>query len=477
MSEGAERELRQSSSWARVRSGLGWLIWVWVALTLVGVLVQMFTADVAMRAQAGEEAAQRTLALTSLAHQLFYSLCAVFLVVAALGITQAPPKTRAIPPALAAAAAFLLVFVLNIVVGLAERTPVEVRTTSAETVRTYWTILAVLRGCGVVALLLAVFRVCAALGEARTPAVTSIALGFAALDGGYPVYRFLARSSSSLSETSPWLHRGLVLGLQLVVAYFMIDSALRARRSLLARTERELEKKKKRKKKIETKAKEEPPPEPVDEPEEMEDEPASEPAVAKPQSRTEQIVGAAALALGTCLVPVWDARAAGTFGSTAILFVLGAGVAAYALTQMLARSPYAARGVYGLAACLALGYIGFTAWDTALARSRRVNEYAVCETMVGPQGEIVMPSGGPESPRFEGARLPNGQPCTSIIEDRGRYREEYPEGNFRDGMIQISRHFPDDRARFFTWPVMSLVLLVVSGVIVARAARLPRRNT
>jgi hypothetical protein len=169
-------------------------------------------------------------------------------------------------------------------------------------------------------------------------------------------------------------------------------------------------------------------------------------------------------------------EAGSVFPTVAVVFTLGGIAAAVLLARTLAVSPYAARGVFGVALLASLGYLSLTAWETALDRSRRIDTFAVCETMVGLDGEVVVLDAEALRYRFEGPHLPNGQPCTSIIEDRATHRAEYPGGSFRDGMIQISRHFPDDRKRFFSIPLITLVLLVISGVIVARAARLPGRS-
>ncbi len=464
MSRRGRRELVKTSSWRSVRRGLRLLVIVWVLLTLAGVLVQVLTADLSMRVRLGDRQAAANLALWSFGHQAAYTLFAIALVVVGVRITRAPPESKAIPPALTAAVAFGLVVILNVVVGISQHAPEGARATSDEALRSWLTLLTAARGIGVVGLLLAAQRLCAAVEKPRGFWLSRVAIGLAVLDGVVPIYRLLAHDSASVADTRPWLYRGFVLGLQLAVAFFVIDTAVQAYREAPDSEAEPVDEDDDEERdddddeeqdEEEPEAEVEPPVEEKEEEEEPEDPDEEEPT---PQSPRERLVGAVALVMGIGLLPLWDALRRGGFGDAlsgaagttfpveTVVYLAGSVLAALVVHRSMSRSPYGARVVFGISAAIALLYLGRTGWHTAVSRSHQVDGWAVCETMAGPDGEIVEPNPSFDPTAYDGPRLPSGQPCSALIEERADHRAEHPEGSFRDGLVQNLAVFPQGPA-------------------------------
>jgi hypothetical protein len=136
------------------------------------------------------------------------------------------------------------------------------------------------------------------------------------------------------------------------------------------------------------------------------------------------------------------------------------------LFHALASDAYRARLIVAGAAVIGIGYAAMTLSTTALQRSKLVDQFPVCESGEPPAEPLSRPLLSP----VEGPRLDSGAPCTQAAERRADHIEEYPQGSFQDGVIQIARRFSGDRPRAFGGTGFALLALLFSGIMVFRAA-------
>ena len=431
------RELARTASWISVRSGLGWLIGVWVVLTLGSAGVQLQSMQLAAGVAAKDPGALVVMTLVSVGFQGFYTVSSVALVAALLRLTRVPPSTRAVTPALVAAGAFVVVGLASValLLGAGGGGSESIST------RELWVLAASARAVGLVALVLALARMAAAL-DARAPqSEVGAAFAFVVIDTAFPLHRLLASSVAAQNETQ----RGILLVVQIALAALLIDLARRVRRAAAsARPDPAVEV-------------DEPPIEPESEPESAP--PAPRPAPAGAGSRN---LAASLVLVLVALFPCWDALSAATSvgalsdavrgapgteaPTTALLFVAGAVGAALIVRQLLASSPYGARGVFLLAALAALAYAVPRTYDVARYRSSLVDAWPVCETGLDHDGNLPIAADIYRGV-YDGPRLAAGEPCTRAAERRDQHEEMAPRGDFGDGIVQIGSRFPDDRRR------------------------------
>ncbi|GMV13584.1 MAG: hypothetical protein AMXMBFR56_18080 [Polyangiaceae bacterium] len=469
-----QRELERTASWRSVRSGLGWLIGLWLVLTLAGVGVQLQSMRLAPAVAAKDPGALVVMTMVSMGYQAFYFLVSLGLVVALLRVTRVPPATGAVTPALVATASFVLVGLLSfaLLFGLGGG--------SSEGIsgKQMWVLVAAARAAGLTALILALTRMSSFLGARVPQAVTGAAFAFVAVDTGVPLYRLLA----SAADAQPSGQRAFLLVIQIALAALVIDFSRRVRRAAASLASAELE------------APPEPEPEDEDDEEEAEDEPPpserkAAPQAAPPPSGVAQNLVALLVFSMLALFPLWDAvtqaqsvgaltdavrGAPGTeTPSTTLLFGAGAVFAALLVRKLVATSPYGARGVFALALLVAFAYAAPRAYDAALWRSHQVDSWPVCETGLDVEGNLPNVESIYRGP-YDGPRLPTGEPCTLAAERRDQHGINAPRGEFSDGIVQIGTRFPDDRRRVLWGALGWLLVSGLAATLIWRAAAAPR---
>jgi hypothetical protein len=466
----AQQELERSASWPAVASGLRWLAVVWGAFTLLSVVLQLLALQLGTMARAGDPGALGSYALISFLSQGAYSLLAALLVVAAAKLTRAPPKAAAVMPAVVAGVGFLLAALVNAVLWVAERVAPEARTMDVGQIEQLWITLAAARAVALTALILALLRLARATAVRLHPIVAGSAFALAWIDTGYPLWRVL---SGTRAAAQPASARGGLLLVQVLLAVLLVDLARRVRRGVRALPA----------------APPSPPPAKGSEREprgaRASSAPDEAPASLAPPSAAALWTMAVATGLAVALLPIWDAvlatsslaafkaeisGAPGTvFPSTALGFAAAGVVLGVMVGRVAPRAPFAARAVFLLAALLALGYAGVTGIDVALDRSRRIDEWPVCETNLDVRGDLLKPESVFRG-RYSGPRLSSGEPCTAAAERRDLHQQQSPGGTVQDGLIQIATRFPDDRARVLYGSLAVLLALGVGGWLVFRAA-------
>lgn len=472
-----QRELERTASWVSVRSGLAWLIGTWVVLTLGGVGVQLQAMRLAPALAVRDPGAMVVMAMVSMGYQAFYALVALAMVVALVRLTRVPPATRAVTPALVATASFALVCVL----GFALLFGVSGGSSEGISAKQLWVLVAAARAAGLTALFLALTRMARFLGAAAPGVEVGLAFAFVAIDTGVPLYRLL----TSAAGAQPASQRTLLLVVQIVLAALFVDLARRVRRAARASASEEGAA---------------PPPAAQAEEgaeereeEEAEDETAERvkappPEPAPPPARSRNLAALLVLVM-VALFPAWDALFAATSvgalsdavrgapgteaPTTALGFSAGALLAAVLVRQLMASSPYGARGVFLLALLGVAAYAVPRTYEIALWRSHQIDAWPICETGLDADGNLPSLESIYRGP-YDGPRLPSGEPCTQAAERRDQHGAFAPRGEFSDGIVQIGTRFPDDRKRVL-WA--ALVWVIASGwaaVLVWRAAEAGR---
>jgi uncharacterized membrane protein SirB2 len=103
----------------------------------------------------------------------------------------------------------------------------------------------------------------------------------------------------------------------------------------------------------------------------------------------------------------------------------------------------------------------------ALKRGNAVLFWEVCETWEPSETQLKLMEYGPRESPFEGPHLPTGAPCTSQEEGLSIHDDV----SVMDGLRQIAKRFPKDRARAFYVPPINLLLLLVSGILIVGCKR------
>lgn len=458
-----QRELERTASWVSVRSGLSWLIGIWIVLTLGGAAVQLQSLRLAPALSARDPGALVLMAMTSVGYQVFYSLVVLALVMALVRLTRVPPATGAVGPALIATTCFVVVSLgsFAILFGVSGGSSEGIST------RELWILVAAARAGGLVALVLALGRMARALDASVPQSVLGAAFAFVAVDAGIPLYRILA----SAVDAQPAGQRAVLLVIQLLLAAVVIDLARRVKRAARAAAESEL-----------IRPAGEPEPQgqadsglEADDRDEAGDEPDEAPlGEGRPATPGSDAARNAAFVLVLAMVavfPVWDTLAAGHEESPvrAILMSLGALVAALLVRQLMLSSPYGARGVFALAVLGALAYAAPRAWESATLRSHQIDAWPVCETGLDLEGNLPGIESTYRGP-YDGPRLPSGEPCVLAAERRDQHTATSPRGDFGDGIVQIGTRFPDDRRRVLFGSLAWILIAVVAGFLIWRAA-------
>jgi len=459
-----QRELERTASWVAVRRGLGWLIGMWVVLTLAGVGVQLQSMRLAPLLALKDPGALVLMAMVSVGYQGFYALASLALAAALLRLTRVPPATGAVTPALVATVCFVLVTLL----GFALLFGATGGSSEGISQKELWVLVAAARAGGLVALVLALTRMASALGARVPQAFAGACFAFVAIDVGFPLYRLLSGATDAQAPTQ----RTALLVVQILLAVLLIELARRVRRASaqLARDEVAA-----------------PPPDPAAK-EEAKDVPgpAARPAAEpRPVSEASRVLAPVLLFVLVAIFPAWDALGAassvgalsdavrGAVGTqpptTALLFAAGGVGAALLLRQLMGSSPYGARGVFALVVLVVAGYAVPRTYEVALWRSHQVDAWPVCETGVDVDGNLPTVESVYRG-AYDGSRLTSGEPCIQAAERRDEHAARAPRGDFSDGIVQIGTRFPDDRKRVLWGTLAWLVLAGLCAVLVWRAA-------
>lgn len=445
--------------WRSVRGGLTLLVVTWSLLTALAVLTRGWSIGAAASASGEEQqaAAAVTFALFGLVYQLAYVLLAALLSAAAVRVTRAPAESGAVTPALISAVGFAALALAVLTVLSASTTPAEERQLSEAAVSGFWIAAVVLRTLAVLACSVALQRLARHLQRAFSGAWLGALFGLLLIDAAASLHGLLA--PGSLAATASAARWGLI-GIQLAFAVLLVGSAWRVRRLVRPLAAEE---------------KDEPLPEQA-EPEASEPSaPTATRAPFEPDiSPGGRALAAFLLAVGVAALPLWDAvdpRIRFELDAPTPLMsgglALAGLLAGLVLHGVLASDAYRARLVFVGATLLGVGYAAMTLYTTALTRSRFVDRLPVCESGGRPEGEALS---RPMLSPIEGPRLESGVPCTRASERRVHHLEEHPKGELRDGLAQIVRRFAGDRPRALGGTAACLLALVLSGLLVFRAA-------
>jgi hypothetical protein len=170
------------------------------------------------------------------------------------------------------------------------------------------------------------------------------------------------------------------------------------------------------------------------------------------------------------VLPIWDAFSQPDLRVRSVAFCIAAVVFGFSLWRTSQSAPYGARAVFALMALISIAYAAVTASEIAVLRSHEIDSWPVCETGLDVRGNIV-PHWQVRETGYDGPRLESGIPCTRAAERRDEHAELEPGGNVQDGLVQIGIRFRTDRFRIFAGTFAIVVAMIVSGVLVARAAR------
>lgn len=192
------------------------------------------------------------------------------------------------------------------------------------------------------------------------------------------------------------------------------------------------------------------------------------------------------MCLAFALLPVWDgisqfrmlsALAGSGLGRnepvpvpvSMVAYPIAAIALGWTIVRKATSSPRWAQVLFYIGAALGIVYALTTAVETAVTRSHAIDSWLVCETQQYPGGGAGYVSRFQRKPAFDGPHLPNGDPCTMAAEDRYAHRKEYPDGNVADGLVQIWKRFPKDRARVIGGSVLVMVAAALGTVMMRKA--------
>lgn len=208
--------------------------------------------------------------------------------------------------------------------------------------------------------------------------------------------------------------------------------------------------------------------------------------------RTPLLAAVALLAAAFAVLPVWDglerysmlsamsgAFSSGSAGAPVMpigvfAYPAAAVLLAYAIVRRLPRSPGVAWLLFAIGSAVALLYTGTTAVKTALTRSHAIDSWMVCETQRYPGGGIGYVSRYKRPRAFDGPHLDSGDPCTLQAEDRLGHARAHPSGDLIDGIQQIWKRFPKDRARVLGGTVFVVAAVASGAALLGRARRKSR---
>jgi hypothetical protein len=455
--------------WRSVRGGTGMLAGTFSLLTLIAVGSRIWSMSAATPAGSDsfvEQAA--TFLLYGLAYQALYCVLAALLGVAAVRITRAPTKSGAVTPALIGAVCFGALALVVLMLLKASTTPEQERQLSETAVSGFWIAAVVLRTLAVGALTYALIRLARHLELRLDGAIAGGLFALLVVDAAAAVQGLLSPPSA---ETRGSPGRWALLLVQLAFAVLFVVVALRVRRALTPLCEEEALDER------ETGTARREQADAEDDGEAAEPAPVVPPPV-EPEISPAARFGAAALAgLAAGALPLWDAldprmrlELDGPSLSLSVGLAVCAVLVGLVLFQTLGSDAYRARAVLFGAAVIGIGYAAMTLYTIAVQRSELTDRLPVCESGEPPGAGLTRPL----LSAIEGPRLENGAPCTRAGERRIYHLEEHPNGSFQDGLVQIGRRFVSDRPRAFGGSAAVLLALVLSGVIIFRAAPEPR---
>lgn len=447
--------------WRSVQGGLALFAVAWAVLTFVAASSRLWAMFASPTRGGGdaELAAAVTVVLVGLVYQLVYSVLSLLLAIAAVRVTRAPTTSGAVTPALVAAVSFggLAAVVLTLV--SASTTPVEARQLSEAAISRFWLVAIGLRALAVAAMGLCFVRLARRLEHPFAPGLLGGAGALLAVDTAAALYGVLAPGALDRSVVA----RLALVGVQVAFAVLLGSGAVRLRRLVVPRAEREARREARR-----ATTEEQEPPAP-----EREAAPVTPSSVEPDISPAARLVACALAGLGAAALPLWDLldprmrfEIEGPSPTVSGGLALAGVLLALVLHQALGNDAYRARLLLAASAMLGVAYAAMTLYTTALQRSHLVDRFPVCESGEAPGDSLTRPL----LSVIEGPRLESGAPCSRAGERRAHHLEDHPAGSFQDGVVQMARRFAGDRNRFFGGTGLVLIAFLLSGVLVFRAA-------
>ena len=490
----------QNESWRSVERGLFWVAVVLATLSVVSVGVQLWMTELSQSMSSGNVDAIRTSLVLNGAYQLGYFCLALLLGFSAFRVSRAPTRTGAVGPAAVAGFGFCLAALLNLSLLIAS---------SEGFAKQALVGFLVARTAGMIGLGLALVRLGSYVELDWPRSRLLMPLGALVGDTVLSSYR-LAFASSGFHLMSPWLYRGLSVCAQLILAGGLVWFAWEVRLALADEVEAEIGDEADA---LQANVGESCPPafeelcgeenlssrgeEPLrrDPGTESETDSSGDERLAPGGTLVGKRARRAGLAvtLGIATLPIWDAferyrlkegisnRLDGFEpggGLPLWLFIVSGLFLGWLAYRLVMRRPYAARVVFSLAVLIGGGYVALSALRLARARSHAVDSWPVCGTSLNAHGQAVDVHSAISPKDVDGPTLDSNQRgCVLVKEYRDEHMAQHPQGDFRDGVVQIWSRFRRDRWRFFGGSLLSASCLLLAGVWIVGAARDEARPT